>query len=448
MLNGLKKILDKNNSTPKKRDRIVATFCTSFALLYHIVIFFVFLHFKIKFMVIFNIFSVSIFTFLIFKLQSKKTKSITPLYIFAAIEVIAHQICSDIILGSYTNFHFFILLMGLLPFLILRTKSRFLIPFAILTSTGFIVLEILQIPTNRYYDLSLFDLNTFRAVNVSLAVVIIIFMILIFTYVVENYDEHLDEKNKTLTNEIEMAAVIQQNFFKQDLTGLEGVEIACYNKPMAGVSGDVFDFYKTKNKLDGFGLFDISGHGISSGLVTMLIKNIINKEFYDHTDLGLWEIMTHINERVIVEKGDIQNYLTGVLVRFVNNDTIELVSAGHPMPIIYHHETGKCELLQQDSTSIGPIGIAGIPVFYNSIFEKLRKNDEIILYSDGITDVMNEYSENFGIDNFIKAIETYGSKSVKEQMENVAGEIDKFHGKQRQNDDLTFIILKNTSSAT
>lgn len=213
---------------------------------------------------------------------------------------------------------------------------------------------------------------------------------------------------------------------------------------MAGVSGDVYDFYKTDTKLDGFGLFDISGHGISSGLVTMLVKNIINKEFYEHKDFELWEIMSHINECVISEKGDIQNYLTGILIRFKKDDELELVSAGHPMPILYHHETGKCELLIQDPSSMGAIGIADFPVFYNSIFVPLKKNDEIILYSDGVTDVLNEKNENFGLQNFMKAIEKFALECVKEQTEEIANEIKLFRGNRKQTDDLTFIILRNT----
>lgn len=332
--------------------------------------------------------------------------------------------------------------MGLIPFLVFKNRSKLLIPFAFFTSFLFIIIENLQIQPK--YQITPFIQTVLRITNVSLSISIIFFMILIFTYVVENYETDLRNTNQALANEIDLAAIIQKNFFKQDLAGLENVEISCYSKPMAGVSGDVYDFYKTNFKLDGFGLFDISGHGISSGLVTMLVKNIINKEFYEHRNFELWEIMTHINERVIAEKGDIQNYLTGILIRFKSQDELELVSAGHPMPILYHHETGKCELLIQDPSSMGAIGIADFPVFYNSILVPLKKNDEIILYSDGVTDVLNEKNENFGLQNFMTAIEKSALKSVKDQSEEIANEIKLFRGNRKQTDDLTFIILRNT----
>lgn len=442
MLNRLKRILDANDSLSKDRARIVATFCDVCALTYHVLIFFVFIFLKVYPMVIYNVFSITLFTFVLFRIQ--KVNSFVRLYSWCSIEVIPHQILSDYFLGTYANFHFFILLMGLIPFLVFKNKSKVLVPFAFFTSLLFIIIENCQ--SQPKYDVSPLTQSVLRLANVSLSVGIIFFMILIFTYIVDNYETKLRETNQALAGEIALAAVIQQNFFKQDLAEVKNVEISFYNKPMAGVSGDVYDFYKTGAKLDGFGLFDISGHGISSGLVTMLVKNIINKEFYDHTSLELWEIMEHINERVISEKGGIQNYLTGVLVRFAGNGQIELVSAGHPMPIIYHKNTESCELLRQDSSSVGAIGIAGFPYFYNSIFVDFNEGDEIVLYSDGISDAVNENGEEFGTGRFMHVIEANASKkmNVNDQAAAVVREIELFRGKKAQADDLTFIILKKS----
>ena len=61
--------------------------------------------------------------------------------------------------------------------------------------------------------------------------------------------------------------------------------------------------------------------------------------------MDLWEILNNINGRVIQEKGDIENYLTGILIK-TNKENIEVAIAGHPRPIFYHHKTGICEFLQ------------------------------------------------------------------------------------------------------
>ena len=80
-------------------------------------------------------------------------------------------------------------------------------------------------------------------------------------------------------------------------------------KPLAGVSGDLYDIFYTGNHLNGLGIFDVSGHGISSGLVTMLVKNIIEQEFHDGSNEKLEDVMYIINDRLIEEKGNTKRSL-------------------------------------------------------------------------------------------------------------------------------------------
>ncbi len=238
-----------------------------------------------------------------------------------------------------------------------------------------------------------------------------------------------------------MAAVIQQSFFRQEVNDIKKYEVAYFSRPMVGVSGDLYDFYKTGDKLDGLGVFDVSGHGISSGLVTMLVKNIIHQEFYKEKDEELWEIVNKINDRVIEEKGEIQNYLTGVLVRLYE-DKFELVAAGHPAPILYKKKTGECNYVKLGERAVGAIGIAGFPVYYESLFYDFEDGDELILFSDGVVDIKNEKDEYFGKDRLLEAAKINIGKSSAEQVSFIANSIYSFCGSREQNDDLTIIVLK------
>ena len=443
MLEGLKHVLKQSELQSSERVKLVAYFTDSCALIYHVIVFFVFLILGATPMAAFNILSISLFSTLIIKI--KKAKSIVPLYLIASVEVILHQILADYFFGSFTCFHFFILLMGLLPYLIFRNRYVLAAILTILTSILFVALENVSMP--GVYQLSSTVQKTLRILNISMTIFIIIFMIMIFTHAIFSFETNLQNSNQKLINEIKMASVIQQNFFKQDTSDLENCELDYYSKAMSGVSGDIYDFYKTNHHLDGLGIFDVSGHGISSGLITMLVKNIIHQEFYSHPDLHLWEIMNHINTRVIEEKGDIENYLTGVLAR-VDGNSIELCSAGHPMPIIYHKKTKTCELLVQNENSAGAIGLKDMPVFYYSQNVDFNKGDELILYSDGITEMTNSQKEAFGVERFMNLIQEVGESSVNNQIMAISHALKKFRGEKAQSDDITFIILKNLKNAT
>ncbi len=384
----------------------------------------------------YNFISISVFTLIL--LLIPKMKSYVFVYNLALVEVIIHQTLADYYLGSYCSFHSFILLLGLLPFLVFENKKKFALPITIITALIYIYYSCRTIPASAFVIPE--TLFRIRCMNITITVFIICFVILIYTRVVYRSEYYLKNHSETLENEIKMAAVIQQNFFKQEIENIEKYEIAYFSRPMVGVSGDVYDFYKTDNKLDGLGIFDVSGHGISSGLVTMLVKNIIHQEFYK-SKAELWEIVNQINDRVIDEKGEIQNYLTGILIRLYK-DKFEIVAAGHPAPILYKKKTGKCDFLKLGEKSKGAIGIAGFPVFYESLFYDFEEGDELILYSDGVIDIKNDREEYFGKERLLEAVKINIGKAAAEQVSFIANSIYSFCGSREQNDDLTIIVLK------
>lgn len=252
-----------------------------------------------------------------------------------------------------------------------------------------------------------------------------------------NYEKARTEK------EILLAATVQKNFFSAEVPIDSDWEIALYSKALAGVSGDLYDFYFTnKNKLAGLGIFDVSGHGIASGLVTMLVKNIITQEFEKGKNKKLSEIVGHINNRVLKEKGNIENYLTGILCRLEKN-SIELVNAGHPFPLFYNASTKEINNLDNHSqTRCGVIGISGLPAVYESFSLEITSGDEILFFTDGITEANNENKIAFGkkglLDSFTKNI----SKDINAQIESLIEDLHDFVGNEKINDDVSILILR------
>ena len=249
------------------------------------------------------------------------------------------------------------------------------------------------------------------------------------------------EKNRAL-KEIDLAGFVQKSFYKVDTSKLKGWNLELTSKPMAGVSGDLYIVFITDTRLDGIGIFDISGHGIASGLVTMLVKNIIEQEFKKGLDIPLNEVMSKINERIIVEKGNIENYLTGMLIRF-NESDIELVNAGHPKAILYDSKSGKISDVEEPGKNqYGAIGISDFPINFETIHFKMNKGDELVLYTDGITECTNSENKYFGNDGILAVFKSNISLDVKDQVNALPYALKKFSGSDNFNDDITYIILK------
>ena len=174
-----------------ERAKLVAYFTDISALIYHIAIFFVFLILDISPMFFYNILSISLFTVIL--LRIKTAKSYVLMYTVAALEVILHQILADYFLGSETCFHYFILLMGLLPFFVFRSNFKLATPFTLVNSTIFIIIENIYI--KPAYHIAPWISVFIKVMNITITVYVIIFMIIIFTLAIFNFEANLKKSN-------------------------------------------------------------------------------------------------------------------------------------------------------------------------------------------------------------------------------------------------------------
>lgn len=330
---------------------------------------------------------------------------------------------------------------------------------------SFLIFASISIITPLYFDTDPF-VFLFLELGVSLAIAhktyntigivptIDIFIFVILTNVLAfnkwrtgksdfQYKKEQKEYKERMEKELSLAALVQTSFFKHEETLYEEWTIGYYTKAMSGVSGDFLDIYNNGNKLEGIGIFDVSGHGIASGLVTMLVKNIIINEFNKGKTDKLKTVIDRINVRYLHEKGSIENYLTGILCR-INKNNIEFVNAGHSMPILYKHSEEKCVEIKNENSerAYGAIGLIGMPSNFVQHEVTMESGDELILFTDGITDTSNEIKEPFGRDRLIRSINRNADRPLTTQINCIISDVTNYaHGLPLE-DDITMIVLK------
>lgn len=247
---------------------------------------------------------------------------------------------------------------------------------------------------------------------------------------------------KQLDKELMLASNVQNSFYQHQMLNLDGWDIDFYYKAMSGVTGDLFDFFYTNKTLDGFCIFDVSGHGVSSGLVTMLTRTIITRQFTYHPEQSLDNIMYRINAKYEEQRGNIENYMSGILFR-VKDDKIEMVNAAHPYPFIYRAAEKKVKLYEDTFSTRGTaIGLSSMKPCFILDTVDFSKNDEIILYTDGITEALNKNREEYGYERFQKVLQKNISKSVSDQIKAVVADVSAFVGDESPSDDITLLVLK------
>ena len=267
--------------------------------------------------------------------------------------------------------------------------------------------------------------------------------------------KELSEANFVLSKGLETVAHVQKNFLPVKNKMFRGWELSIsYNALDSNVSGDLYDYYFTEGILDGLGIFDVSGHGIPAGLMTILAKSIISQHFITGKtqEEPLSNVLEDINRSYIKEKVNVENYITGLLFRFSEFNSkdvcsVEFANAGHPYPLLYSAaEDTVIELKSEEEKQYGILGVEGLEVSFPPINFRAAKDDVIVCYTDGLTDCTNLNGEDFTKERIIKIIQQYHNESAIMIMNRIMDKLTDFLGSAKFSDDVTVIVLKRVNS--
>lgn len=265
-------------------------------------------------------------------------------------------------------------------------------------------------------------------------------------------NERLMEMNAALTEtrvimdqDLDMAASVQRNFLTIEDTNFQNWEIATSFLPVASVSGDFYDFYRGGGGyLNGVTLCDVSGHGVSSGLITIAAKSIIFREFFSKKSLSLKKKINSINRKLINEIGQIDKYITGIFLE-IKNDTVEYLNAGHP-DIILARKNKKVDKIQNIFQEIkgSILGVDGYDVEFDTISFQIDTGECLFIFSDGM---IEPFEKKKNLDGYIRLTENiqnlnYENLSATEILDHIMKQYWHELLDYRQEDDITLIVLK------
>lgn len=252
----------------------------------------------------------------------------------------------------------------------------------------------------------------------------------------------LEDAHRIMNLDMAMAVNVQKSIFPKEAPNSNDWQINYIFKPMSGVSGDLYDFYTNNNKLCGVTLMDVSGHGIASGLVTMIAKSIVQRNFINMHDKKLSKVIESINKELIYEIGDMDNYLTGVILRF-DQDNVEYVNAGHTDLLYKNAKTKKVIIVQPENGKEFKgnfLGIEAMQDKYNYLRFQMQPGDSLLLYSDCLTESTNPEKEEYGIERLKNSFSEI--RNGTEAVNQIENDLLKFVKSKKLQDDFTLIHIR------
>jgi hypothetical protein len=218
----------------------------------------------------------------------------------------------------------------------------------------------------------------------------------------------------------------------------ERVVVSAVLEPHDQVAGDAYDYNVEGDVMD-LAVFDATGHDIRAGVTTALaITAIRNARRAGEKDLVA--VAARADAFISAQPGPVQ-FTTAVLARLdTATGVLEYVLAGHPAPLLIRHGKVVKELTAPPRPPLGVTVAGGLPTAVER--EQLEPGDQLLLYSDGVTEARDADGVFFGEQRLVELAEhaVAAELSAPETLRRLAAAVMEHQGGRLQ-DDATLLLI-------
>ncbi len=238
-----------------------------------------------------------------------------------------------------------------------------------------------------------------------------------------------------IEQDLGMARKIQLSTLPSRPPELAGLEIGILYVPMEKVGGDFYNFHVVEEKNLGILITDVSGHGIAAALISSMIK--VTFSTLKERARTPADFLTEMS-RIMVEHLD-EHFLTaGYAYIDIEERVIHLARAGHEPTIVYHRSTGDVKDYFPGGAMISPM----VQKPFGELKIPLEPGDRVILYTDCVTEIMNNEGKMFGKRKFNEFIRSTADLKAEEVTSRLIVELWSWSGgKDVFDDDLTVLVV-------
>ncbi len=250
--------------------------------------------------------------------------------------------------------------------------------------------------------------------------------------------EQLKEAYAEVEHELQVIAGIQRSLLPAHMPQIPTLSVAAHYQTSRQAGGDYYDFFPLANGQWGILIADVSGHGTPAAVV-MAVTHALSHTFTGDRDSPS-RFLEHLNRelyRLYTSKSD--NFVTAFYgIYDPSNRHLEYTSAGHNPPRLKRCDDGTLALL--DEAGGIPLGIAPRQS-YPTAQVQLRPGDQLVLYTDGITEAYDSKGNMFGLSRLDKVLENC-SVGASDLLRAVLDALEDFAASAPAHDDRTLLVLK------
>lgn len=243
-------------------------------------------------------------------------------------------------------------------------------------------------------------------------------------------------KKERMEREMELAHEVQQSVLPHTFPQIAGFQFAAQNLPARHVGGDFYDVIPLDEKHFGIAIADVSDKGMPAALYMALTRSLLLAEA--RRARSPRQVLTSVNQ-LLLEIGQ-QNMFVTAFYGVVDKDARRLTyaRAGHDQPLLLRQ--GDVHQLGGEGTLLGILDPDEFQLSDEQI--NLSPGDRLVLYSDGMTDIMDSNQERFNRERFLSLVQSYANYPPDQMCAKIFADLMHYRGNAEQYDDMTLLVVE------
>ncbi|MEM1206497.1 MAG: GAF domain-containing SpoIIE family protein phosphatase, partial [Acidobacteriota bacterium] len=246
-------------------------------------------------------------------------------------------------------------------------------------------------------------------------------------------------EKRRMAEQLAVGAQIQRGLLPSENPTLDGYDIFGSNRSCYEIGGDYYDFVTKEDGKLAVVVADISGKGVGAALLMAVLQASLRALI--HTAVEPAELVRQLN-RVLVENSPGNKFATLFYAELDPvHHRLEYVSGGHNPSLL------SIEGTLEELGSSGPIvGLVPRATFRSRTVD-LPAGATLFVYTDGVTELMNDAGEEFGTERLTALLGDDGWHDAGQLVDKVHHAMYDFVESDRFDDDSTMVVVRRLSVA-
>jgi len=240
-------------------------------------------------------------------------------------------------------------------------------------------------------------------------------------------------------DEMERARKVQAQLLRRNAPSLETLEYGGCYLPARGIGGDYYDFIHLGLGRVGLAMGDISGKGVAAALMMASLQAILRSHSATLAN-DLARLLRSVN-RLFCECTGESDYASLFLGDYSDTTCrLRYANCGQTPPLVVHRDF-SIDRLESTAT------VLGMFTDWNCSVREvtLVPGDTLLLFTDGVTEAMNESGEEFGEDRLLGVLRESRQLALPALVHSIAGAVREFSDYHLK-DDVTLLIARPKES--